>query len=325
MNTMYTKLSTGKDFQTASEDPVSAAKSMKYTSYLTEIEQYKSNAEDAESRLSVTESSIDVVEDILERVRELTVQGANGVLSDTDLEAIQSETEALTEQLLETSNTTYVGNALFGGYNVTTSPFVLNSDGVMLYNGAAMNLSGPYSADMSDTDIQAIYNANASTLLSSDASNQNMIFNIGDNSKVDVNVEGQELFGIGSNSLFSIMDKINMAFDGETSYKSIDDSTSPITITEETLNLSDLLDELDTSLDNVRTVKAEVGARASYVEMVSTRLSQDYNTYTELLSANEDADITEVAMYLSNAETVYNASLSAGSKIILPTLIDFIG
>jgi flagellar hook-associated protein 3 FlgL len=42
------------------------------------------------------------------------------------------------------------------------------------------------------------------------------------------------------------------------------------------------------------------------------------------MSKNEDADIAEVIMNLQNEENVYRASLSAGARVIQPSLVDFL-
>jgi len=324
MNDMYTQMSTGKSFQAASEDPVNASKSVLYTSYLTEIEQYQANAADATSRLSVTESSIGNLQEVLEQSRELTVQAANETLSEDDRLVVLAEVEELQEQLFEISNATYAGDSVFGGYNVTEAPFEVNGDDLLTYNGSALCLTGPYPETMSDIDIISLYNIYETDQITSELSDQNMVYNVGDNSQVDVNIEGQELFGAGENSVFAVMEKLRMALEGDTSYKTINNETTPPTVIEQELDISSLIEELDDCLDDVRSTKAEVGARKSYVEMTSNRLSQDYYTYTALLSSNEDVDIAEVSMNLANAEAVYSASLASGAKIIMPSLVDFI-
>ena len=324
MNDMYTQMSTGKSFQAASEDPVNASKSVLYTSYLTEIEQYQANAADATSRLSVTESSIGNLQEVLEQSRELTVQAANETLSEDDRLVVLAEVEELQEQLFEISNATYAGDSVFGGYNVTEAPFEVNDDDLLTYNGSALCLTGPYPETMSDIDIISLYNIYETDQITSELSDQNMVYNVGDNSQVDVNIEGQELFGAGENSVFAVMEKLRMALEGDTSYKTINNETTPPTVIEQELDISSLIEELDDCLDDVRSTKAEVGARKSYVEMTSNRLSQDYYTYTALLSSNEDVDIAEVSMNLANAEAVYSASLASGAKIIMPSLVDFI-
>ena len=321
MNDMYVQMSTGKSFQEASQNPVGAAKSVKYSSYLMEIEQYQANSNDAVSRLNVTETSINSVEELLENIRELTVQAANDTLSEDDRLAILSEVREIQEQLVEVGNSSYAGESLFGGYNIGSEPFTKDANDLLMYNDAYINLEGPYEASMSDVDIMNLYTTHIADQIPSTDSSENMIYHIGENSEVDVNVEGNELFGIGESSVFSVVDKIAMALEGQETYKVVEGGV----IVEKPLDLSELLDELDNSLESVRSTKAEVGAKQGYVNMSINRLNQEHYTYTALLSSNEDADIAEVSMYLANAETVYSASLSAGSKIIMPSLVDFIG
>jgi flagellar hook-associated protein 3 FlgL len=89
-------------------------------------------------------------------------------------------------------------------------------------------------------------------------------------------------------------------------------------------NVSAILTRLDDALDNVLKIRADIGARQNRVELTLNRLSDDYISFTKLLSDNEDADIAEVIMKLKSEENVYNASLAAGARIIQPTLMDFL-
>jgi flagellar hook-associated protein 3 FlgL len=60
------------------------------------------------------------------------------------------------------------------------------------------------------------------------------------------------------------------------------------------------------------------------LELTSNRLEDDLVNFTKLMSKNEDVDIAEAIMNLQNEEYVYRASLSAGAKVIQPSLIDFL-
>ncbi len=60
MNTIYSELSTGKTIQSPSDDPIGASNAMKYEAYLSDIEQYSSNANDAYAWMEVTESALKV-------------------------------------------------------------------------------------------------------------------------------------------------------------------------------------------------------------------------------------------------------------------------
>ncbi len=87
---------------------------------------------------------------------------------------------------------------------------------------------------------------------------------------------------------------------------------------------SSLLTKMDLKIDDVLTTWAVVGAKTNRLEMQKTRLESNQEAYTALLASNEDADMAELAIKLKMQENVYNASLSAGAKIIQPSLLDFL-
>ena len=85
-----------------------------------------------------------------------------------------------------------------------------------------------------------------------------------------------------------------------------------------------MLGAIDKSLDNVLKVRADIGARLNRLELTLNRLEDDEVNFTKLLSINEDIDVSEVIINLNNEMNVYNASLSGGAKVIMPTLLDFL-
>lgn len=88
--------------------------------------------------------------------------------------------------------------------------------------------------------------------------------------------------------------------------------------------VGDLLANMDLKINDLLRNWSIVGARTNRLEMQKTRLESNHTSYTELLAANEDADMSEVAIRLKMQENVYNASLSVGAQIIQPSLIDFL-
>lgn len=84
------------------------------------------------------------------------------------------------------------------------------------------------------------------------------------------------------------------------------------------------LSAIDLHLNQVLSVRADIGARVNRMELVANRISDNTISYTTMLSDVQDADMASVIMYLKNAENVYNASLSTGSKVIQPSLVDFL-
>lgn len=73
---------------------------------------------------------------------------------------------------------------------------------------------------------------------------------------------------------------------------------------------------------NVAT--ADLGGRYKRLQLTQSRLSDQKVDFEELLSNNEDADLVDTIIKYSAASTVYNSSLSAASKLLQTSLLDFL-
>lgn len=69
---------------------------------------------------------------------------------------------------------------------------------------------------------------------------------------------------------------------------------------------------------------SDIGARDKRLALNKTRLTSQSTTVEELKSKNEDADLPEVIIKLGAASMVYEASLSAASKVLTKSLLDYI-
>ncbi|BBI36149.1 flagellar hook-associated protein FlgL [Cohnella abietis] len=84
------------------------------------------------------------------------------------------------------------------------------------------------------------------------------------------------------------------------------------------------MERLDTRFNTFLGIRSEVGARANRIEMLDNR-NQDLNqSLNGLIAKTEDTDIAQAIMNLQRDENVYQASLSVGSKIIQPSLVDYL-
>lgn len=135
MQRVHNQMSSGKRFSMPSEDPVGVAKSLKVRADLNENVQFKKNADDALSWLETTETALMQIKEVLQRARELAVQGANGVLSPEDCQKIAEEVVQLRDQLVSLGNSTYAGKHIFAGYKTNQAPVGLNPDGSLNYAG----------------------------------------------------------------------------------------------------------------------------------------------------------------------------------------------
>jgi len=98
--------------------------------------QYQKNSNYAKTRLYTEETSLISITNLLDRVRELALQGNNATLSNTDRTTIALEVRQRTDELLALANARdAAGNYLYAGYQETTQPFSIDSSGNYVYNG----------------------------------------------------------------------------------------------------------------------------------------------------------------------------------------------
>jgi flagellar hook-associated protein 3 FlgL len=107
-----------------SDDPTGTADSLRVRGEQRAVDQYRRNADNGNGWLTTIDSALSATNTILNRVRDLTVQGANdGAMSAAAKEAIALELDGLKEDLLKQANTTYLGRSVFAGNSDAPAAF----------------------------------------------------------------------------------------------------------------------------------------------------------------------------------------------------------
>lgn len=134
-------------------------------------------------------------------------------------------------------------------------------------------------------------------------------YSVGESVQLPINITGTDVFGNGSDTdnIFVIMDNISAALTAGSSTA-----------------IGAQLANIDSRMETVLTARAELGAKTNRIELMQSRLGDLNTNLTDLQSKTEDADYAELIMKSKVQENIYNASLSAGSKIIQPSLVDFL-
>jgi flagellin len=116
LNTAMERLSTGKRINSAKDDAAGLAISSRMTSQVRGLSAAMRNANDGISLAQTAEGAMGEIGNMLQRMRELAVQSANGTLSASDRTAIQSEVIELSAQIGDIANrTTFNGTKLIDG------------------------------------------------------------------------------------------------------------------------------------------------------------------------------------------------------------------
>jgi flagellar hook-associated protein 3 FlgL len=136
LNQTQEQISTGKRVNNPSDDPVAAARILKLDQEVGRIETYQRNVGLAENRLQQEESSLSSMIDIVQRVRELTVQAGNGSLSANDRQSISAELKERLGQLADITNSRDAsGEYIFSGFQGATPAFAKDANGNWVYQG----------------------------------------------------------------------------------------------------------------------------------------------------------------------------------------------
>ncbi|NEW08853.1 flagellar hook-associated protein FlgL [Paenibacillus sp. SYP-B3998] len=123
INTHQNELSTGRKINKPSDDPVGISSSLRYRSEVSENEQYESNVDAAISWLDYTDTSLGQANSVIQRVRELAVQGATDTNPKAALDSIASEVQQLYSQMVSIGNSEFNGKYVFNGQLTDKAPY----------------------------------------------------------------------------------------------------------------------------------------------------------------------------------------------------------
>ena len=124
LNKVNNQIGSQQKIQHLRDDPLAAGHMVRYQSYLTRVNNFEKNALTLSDQFSVRESYMTDSLDIMQRVRELAVTGANGIYNKDDLKNMATEVDELLKALIQNAHAVSSdGNSIFAGTNVKTTAF----------------------------------------------------------------------------------------------------------------------------------------------------------------------------------------------------------
>lgn len=122
LSVLQNQLSTGRVINRPSDNPAGLVRSLRLRSDLVSNDQYLANIQEGINYMDTTDAALDNLTKVLARVRDLTVQGANGTNDIGARDSIAKEVAQLRDQIKTVANTTYGSKYVFAGSNVTEEP-----------------------------------------------------------------------------------------------------------------------------------------------------------------------------------------------------------
>jgi flagellar hook-associated protein 3 FlgL len=128
MNELQNKMAGQTRLKNLRDDPLAAGHATRYQSKIVRLERFVDNISKIRGELSLAEGNIRSGVDILQRIRELTVQGANGIYDDQQMAYMAEEVDQLLREMVEIANSLDgKGNYIFSGHRSKIEPFRLTT------------------------------------------------------------------------------------------------------------------------------------------------------------------------------------------------------
>ena len=124
LHNLNTQIATGNKLNQLRNDPLAAAHTVRYESYLARLERFEANTLYAVDHFNQVDIYLQRAVDVMQRIRELAVTGANGAFTKDDTRAMGIEVNELLKELVSIANTVGPdGKQLFAGDKAFTEPF----------------------------------------------------------------------------------------------------------------------------------------------------------------------------------------------------------
>jgi flagellar hook-associated protein 3 FlgL len=290
------QISTGKQFQNASEDPVRASLSLSLRSNLRTLDSYVDTTDSTKDWMSATDSALDRLETLATRATTLVLRGLNDTISGSEsATTLGTEMQTLAQQAVEIGNTSHNNQFIFAGYKISTKPFALEDA-----TPASTSTFTNYSGNTVSHQVATYYG---------DTNSIQRI--LGPDQSVTLNVTGKP-------SIQDFIQNLVNASEALTKDPAVTDPYNPT-------SLQTVLTALQSSLSTINQSRTSNGARLRQVESAADYLDQIKLETKGLLSKKEDVNVAEAIVLLTGEKTTFDAVLEVSQRAISAlSLFDYI-
>ena len=156
---------------------------------------------------------------------------------------------------------------------------------------------------------------------------QSMKYDVGHNQNITVNTQANKLFNLDLKQSVDILkqklEQVKLAKENANNNEVYQKKYNYLK--EDLMKLcKEHITKFQDIQNKVQIQITDNGSRMNRLDLIENRVGKQLQTFKELKSSNEDIDMAEVVTKLSSAQTAYNASLLASSKILQTSLINYI-
>jgi len=306
------RLATGKKILAPSDDVNGMMRAMSYRVSINDSDQYKRNVDGATTNLSLTDTTLTSISDIIAKVKALTTTSMSGTNDASLRSSLSQQAAQWRDSLVGLANTRITDRFLFSGFRSDQQPYdpvtfdYQGDNGAMsvpIDHGATIQINVTGNDTFSYTPVAAYVKQISGGL--------NVHYTPGAGTTTNVEIRDA--------ADTTVLDTFNFS-----NVMQMTDILGTAIGTNDTARMEALVDPLSRVQEQVAVVQSDVGARMSRLQDQSSRLTLNTNAQKNFLSATEDADMNETIMQLQMTDTTLQALRAASSKIISQSLFDFL-
>lgn len=320
LNESFSEMSSEKKITRASDDPAAALKILHSYRNLSDVAQKQSSITDAQSWVNNSESAVNTVNEIVKSVQStLTAANSSATINSSNMQTYATQLQSDQSELLQTLNSTFSGRYVFGGSTDGPAPFRVGTASV---DGAA-----------NDGKLM-IYDYNAakpgyvafSSVTSDNADSMKLTLPVDVGLGMEVGADGKIAPGTMLETQTQGIDLMayNMTSSGSSNiYDMLSGAVSALQ-SGKTSDLGTYITQTQDAQSSVLSVTADIGGKSQMLSFLSDRATTEKTNQTTVLSGLQDVDLAKATSEYATRQTVYNATLAVGAKILQKTLFDFL-
>jgi flagellar hook-associated protein 3 FlgL len=299
------QLSSGVKVAKPSDSP-EAGTVARYLQTMKKVESYSTTIAETRSFIQLQDDVMGQMNELLARAKEIAQQGANETVSATARGHLAEEIFQIRDHVVSLANTTYQGRFVFGGADDDDPPYDQNT-----YTLPATGLAAKryiFDNEPGSTTSRAIQITDDLVLTTNTPANQ--LF--------DRSIQGLERLGRCLAGYTSTLTSGNTD-GGGTAY------TFPTDFPAQTTEIGNCINILDTARNSdILPERVSLGGRMRRLDTGESLLKLTKNSAEDVLSRIRDADETEVAAGLAQAQTALQASYTVTARVLRLTILDYI-
>lgn len=293
-----------KQVRRPSDNPIGNIKALELTSNNKLNSQYLKNIDFAQMNHGILERSLEEINDILVKAKELTIAQSSDFYDKNIRESVSKEIKQLRNQLIGIANKQIGHKYIFSGHRTTTKPF---------------EIDGTYHGDRNRIDVE-----------------------VKKNYFVPISYSGAEIFEVPYDKTPQQPSK--QPVDSPTAERTLASETNMIEveqpvarniihqmndlenalITNNKYQIQGLLEELDNSIDHVIKMRTTMGSLTNSIQRAKEYLEKENVDNSAYKSKLIDADVAELFSDINKHQQILNTAYKSSQAILSNSLMDFL-